>query len=122
MWAGGCSAGGGRAPDRGKSEIKDTAGHEIDKTIGDGRRGRKDDGGRGDWGTAVNINVESEVAFQTSEKNEGIEEGELMDEPRNQGRNLREMEAAENSGRRAKPAYCLIFNRIILAPAFPSFI
>lgn len=87
-----------------------------------GGGGRKDDGGRGDWGTAVNINVESEVAFQTSEKNEGIEEGELMDEPRNGGRNLREMEAAENSGERAKPACCLIFNRIILAPAFPSFI
>lgn len=122
MWASGCLAGGGRAPDRGKREIKDTAGHEIDKTIGDGRKGRKDDGGKGDWGTAVNINVESEVALQTSEKNEGKEEGELMEEPRNEGRNFRKMEAAENSGRRAKPACCLIFNRIIFAPAFHSFI
>lgn len=44
-----------------------------------------------------------------------------MVEPRNEGRNLRKMEAAKNSGRRAKPA-CLIFNRIIFAPAFHSFI
>lgn len=118
---GGCSVGGGRAPDREKSEIKDMAGHEIDKTIGDGRRGRKDDGGKGGWGTAVNINVESEVAFETSERNEGKEEGELMDEPRNEGRNLGKMKAAENSGRRAKPACCLIFNRIILGFFFNLF-
>lgn len=95
MWAGGCSAGGRKSTGQGKSEIKDTAGHEIDKMIGDGRRGRKDGGRKGDWGTAVNINVESEVAFQTSEKNEGKKEGEIMDEPRNEGRNLRKMESAE---------------------------
>lgn len=70
VWAGGCSAEGGSAPDKGKSEIKDTASHEIDKTIGDGRRGRKNYGGKGDWVTAVNINVEREVTFQTSDKNE----------------------------------------------------
>lgn len=46
MWAGG--RGGEGAPDRGKSKIKDTAGHEIDKTIEDRRRGRKDDGENGD--------------------------------------------------------------------------
>lgn len=34
--------------DGGKSKIKDTAGREIDKTMGDRRRGRKDDGEKGD--------------------------------------------------------------------------
>lgn len=45
-----------------------------------------------------------------------------MHEPRNEGRNLRKKEAAENGGRRAKPACCLIFNRIIFSPAFNSVI
>lgn len=114
--------GGGGVLDRGKSEIKDMAGHEIDKTIEDGRRGRKGDGGKGDWGTAVNKNVKSEAAFQTSEKNEEKEEAELLAEPRNEGRNLKKMEATEYSGQRTKPACCLIFNRIISAPEFHTFI